>query len=90
MDGRYLDCAYILQDPLGISQGEGLSCLLPGAIMGQEAGKPRAVWQIHSSAISGGGHRTAPKLSLLGLHAVVYVPTIKFRAYDSYFTSLNA
>ena len=31
----------------------------------------------------------APKLSLLGLHAVVYVPTIKFRAYDSWFTSLD-
>ena len=31
----------------------------------------------------------APKLSLLGLHAVVYVPAIKFRAYDSWFTSLD-
>ena len=31
----------------------------------------------------------APKVSLLGLHAVVYVPTIKFRAYDSWFTSLD-
>ena len=31
----------------------------------------------------------APKLSLLGLHAVVYVPMIKFRAYDYWFTSLD-
>ena len=31
----------------------------------------------------------APKLSLLGLLAVVYVPTIKFRAYDSWFTSFD-
>ena len=34
----------------------------------------------------GGG---APKLSLLGLNAVVYVPTIKFGAYDSLFTSMD-
>ena len=31
----------------------------------------------------------SPKLSLLGLLAVVYVPTIKFRAYVSWFTSLD-
>jgi hypothetical protein len=39
------------------SQGMDLSCSPPGAIMGQEAGKLRAVWLIHSSAIFGGGHR---------------------------------
>ena len=31
----------------------------------------------------------APKVCLLGLHAVFYVPTIMFRAYDSWFTSLD-
>ncbi len=44
-----------VQDPHGTSHWMELSCLLPGDIMGQEAGKPRAVWLIPSSAISGGG-----------------------------------
>ena len=35
------------------------------------------------------GWSGAPKLSLLGLHAVVYMPTIKCRAYDYWFTSFD-
>ena len=31
--------------------------LLPDVLMGREAGRPRAVWQIRSSAISGEGLR---------------------------------
>ena len=56
-------------------------------------------WPLEKSDVSTGKIRygyaavqerdVSPKLSLLGLLAVVYVPTIKFRAYESWFTSLD-
>ena len=39
----------------GADQGKNLSCLHPGAMMGQQAGKQRVAWQTLFSAISGGG-----------------------------------
>jgi hypothetical protein len=44
---------WFLQDLRGI-KGTDPCWLLPGASRGREAGRPRVVWLIHSSAISGG------------------------------------
>ena len=44
-----------LQDLQGIKE-TGHCSLLPGASTGREAGRPRVVWLIRSSAIYGGGH----------------------------------
>ena len=43
------------QAQCGADQGKNLSCLHPGAMMGQQAGKQRVAWLTLFSAISGGG-----------------------------------
>ena len=52
----FLTALWFLQDPHGI-KGTDQSSLLPGVSTGREAGRPRVVWQIRSSTISGGGLR---------------------------------
>ena len=54
--GNFLTVFWILQDLRGV-KGMDLCWLLPGVLMGREAGRPRVVWPIRSSAISGGGLR---------------------------------
>ncbi len=47
----------MMQVLLGANQGMNQCSLLPGVMMGREAGRPGVVWQIYSSATFGGGHR---------------------------------
>ncbi len=52
--GNFLTKLWFLQDLLGV-KGAAPCWLLLGASTGHEAGRPRAVWLIRSSAISGEG-----------------------------------
>ena len=53
--GNFLTVFWILQDLRGIKRTD--QCwLLHDASTGREVGRPRVVWLISSSAISGGGH----------------------------------
>ena len=52
--GNFLTVFWILQDLRGI-KGTDPCWLLPGASTGREVERPRVVWLILSSAISGGG-----------------------------------
>ncbi len=53
----FLKVSWGLQDLRGVKE-TGQCWLLPGALTGREAGRPRVVWLIRSNAISGGEHNS--------------------------------
>ena len=55
ISGKIPYSALSLQDLRG-AKGTDPCWLLPAASTGREAGRPRVVWLIRSSVISGGGH----------------------------------
>jgi hypothetical protein len=62
--GNFLTKLWFLQDLRGV-KGTAPCWLLPGASTGREAGRPRAVWPIRSSAITGEGHNRLTGLLIL-------------------------
>jgi hypothetical protein len=52
--GKFLTALWVWKDLRGV-KGTDTCLLFPGSSTDRGAGRPRVVWQIRSSAVSGGG-----------------------------------
>jgi hypothetical protein len=69
---NFLSVIWVLQDLHGVKETDPF-WLLPGALTGREAGRPRVVWLIRSSAISGGRRRSQPAFIMIMIMKLVSV-----------------